>query len=142
MRNVKFNVPSRLFFPVVVLLASSSLVHAQLGGTAYRALGQPDLFHSGVNQVLGVELSSPGGVAVDARDGAVHLYISDSRNHRVLAWRDVGSYQVGDPPAMVLGQSSPQNSAPVFPVVSIRRWGWRWTHEVGIFTSPIPATIA
>src|SRR6185295_3065235 len=42
-------------------------------------------------------------------------YISDSRNHRVLAWRDVGSYQVGDPPAVVLGQSSPQNSAPVFP---------------------------
>jgi uncharacterized protein (TIGR03437 family) len=60
--------------------------------------------------VQGVELNSPLGVALDARAGQVHLYIADTNNSRVLAWADVNSYQIGDPPALVLGQPGGQYS--------------------------------
>jgi DNA-binding beta-propeller fold protein YncE len=62
--------------------------------------------------VQGLEMNGPGGIASDFRHGEVHLYISDARNHRVLAWRDARAFQTGDPPALILGQPSPQSSAP------------------------------
>jgi uncharacterized protein (TIGR03437 family) len=58
----------------------------------------------------GVELNGPLGVALDARGGQVHLYIADTNNSRVLAWTDVNSYQIGDPPTLVLGQPGGQYS--------------------------------
>jgi uncharacterized protein (TIGR03437 family) len=88
------------------------LAQAQISTSAYRVLGQTDLLQDGVNLVQGVELYSPAGVAVDARGGQVHIYISDSLNSRVLAWQDAQSYQIGDPPTLVLGQPGPQYSKP------------------------------
>jgi DNA-binding beta-propeller fold protein YncE len=76
-------------------------------------LGQPDLRQNGANMVLGAELSAPSGVAIDARDGQIHIYISDSRNNRVLVWPDIRSYQIGNPPALVLGQPGPRYSKPM-----------------------------
>jgi uncharacterized protein (TIGR03437 family) len=96
-----------------LLLVSSLSLQAQVSKSAYRGLGQPDLRQNGVNMVQGVEMYNPAGVALDARDGVIHLYVSDSRNHRVLAWQDVRSFQNGDAPALVLGQSSPQSSTPL-----------------------------
>ena len=88
-------------------------IYAQLSGSAYRALGQPDLRQSGTNMVQGLEMNSPYGVALDARGGELHLYVSDTRNHRVLAWRDAASYQIGNAPDLVLGQPGPQYSTPM-----------------------------
>ena len=51
-------------------------------------------------------------MAVDSRNGQVHVYISDTFNSRVLAWRDAQAYQIGDPPVLVLGQPGPQISKP------------------------------
>jgi uncharacterized protein (TIGR03437 family) len=84
--------------------------HAQIAASAYRVLGQANLTNNGLNQVQGVELNGPGGIALDLRGGQVHLYIADTGNARVLAWRDVNSYQLGDAPALVLGQSGLQSS--------------------------------
>src|SRR5262249_25405315 len=93
-----------------LLAAAGRPAGAQLSSSAYRVLGQADLRQNGVNMVQGVELFGPSGVALDARGGQVHLYVSDTRNARILAWQDAGSYQRGDPPALVLGQPSAQNS--------------------------------
>jgi DNA-binding beta-propeller fold protein YncE len=82
----------------------------QLSPTAYRALGQPDMRQNGVNQVQAAGLHGPMGVALDDRDGGLHLYIADTNNNRVLAWRDARSYQAGDPPALVLGQPTSYHS--------------------------------
>lgn len=96
-----------------LLCLAAGFAWGQVSSSAYRVLGQTDLRQNGINMVLGVELYSPSGVAVDARDGGVHLYISDSFNCRVLAWRDALSYQIGDPPNLVLGQPGPQYSKPL-----------------------------
>src|SRR5206468_1309432 len=53
------------------------------------------------------------GLALDARSGQVHLYISDTRNSRVLAWEDARAYRVGDAPSLILGQPNPRQSSPM-----------------------------
>lgn len=93
-------------------IAVTSALHAQVSKSAYRTLGQRDLRQNGLNLVEGFELRGPSGVAVDTRSGQLHLYISDTGNHRVLAWRDISSYQNGDAPALVLGQPGRQFSSP------------------------------
>ncbi len=82
-------------------------------GPAYRVLGQKDTSHNGVNLLQGVELQGPAGLALDARDGQLHIYVADTGNSRILAWQDARSYQMGDAPAMVLGQSDASQSAPL-----------------------------
>lgn len=91
-------------------LVAVSTLYGQLSPSAYRVLGQPDLRQNGLNLVQGVELNQPRSVALDARGGQTHIYISDTRNSRVLAWPDVASYQIGDAPALVLGQPGPQST--------------------------------
>lgn len=88
-------------------------IYAQLSTTSYRALGQPNLRQNGVNLVQGLEMYNPNAIALDGRDGTLHLYISDTRNHRVLAWQDARAFQNGDPPAIILGQPGPQGSGPL-----------------------------
>lgn len=109
-----FGVESRFVATCSLLLALGfSLAAQHLSNSAYRALGQPDLRLNGLNRVDGAEMYAPSGLAVDAREGAVRLYVSDTQNHRVLAWSDARAYQVGDPPALVLGQASVLRSQPL-----------------------------
>jgi uncharacterized protein (TIGR03437 family) len=103
----------RTVFAVSMVWVLAPGAHSQLSTSAYRVLGQPDLRQNGVNKVEGLEVHNPSGVALDTRGGEIHLYIADSLNHRVLAWRDVRLYQTGDAPNLILGQPSPQHSQPL-----------------------------
>jgi uncharacterized protein (TIGR03437 family) len=94
----------------LIAVACSGSMHAQLSASAYRVLGQPDLRQNGINLVQGVELYQPSGIALDTRGGQTHIYISDTQNSRVLGWADIGAYQIGDAPGVVLGQPGPQYS--------------------------------
>ena len=98
---------------LAIAVLAGGMANAQLSPSAYRALGQMDFRQNGENLVQGVELNSPASVALDARNGQTHIYIADTGNSRVLGWPDVNSYQIGDPPALVLGQPGPQYSAPL-----------------------------
>src|SRR3954470_6487003 len=95
---------SRVVFPLLAVAA----LHAQVSTSAYRVLGQTNLHQNGLNLVQGIELNQPGGIALDSRAGQTHLYVSDTRNSRVLAWADTASYQTGDAPTLVLGQPGAQ----------------------------------
>jgi len=103
---------SFLFRIAIVLLAAAPMP-GQVSSSAYRVLGQMDLRQDGLNMVQGVEVNQPNGIAVDARGGQTRLYIADSLNSRILAWADVASYQIGDAPALVLGQPGPQYTNPL-----------------------------
>jgi uncharacterized protein (TIGR03437 family) len=97
----------------LLFLLVSSTGYSQLSSSAYRVLGQPSLQQNGLNMVQGTELNSPSGLALDNRGGQTHLYISDTRNSRILAWADVSSYQTGDAPAVILAQPGPQYTSPL-----------------------------
>jgi uncharacterized protein (TIGR03437 family) len=101
----------RFFGIFACAVAGGPKLFAQLSPSAYRTLGQPNLNQNGINLLQGHELNGPAAVAIDARNGATHIYISDSANARVLGWRDVASYQVDNPADLVLGQPSPSSLA-------------------------------
>jgi uncharacterized protein (TIGR03437 family) len=95
-----------------IFILSCWAAAAQVSPAAYRALGQVNLTANGVNMVVGVELQTPLGVALDTREGATRLYVCDAGNSRVLAWRDLAGYQIGEPPSLVLGQAGASSSGP------------------------------
>lgn len=99
-----------LFAAAVSFVCGASLAEAQLSNTAYRVLGQPDMQRNVRNQISGVELRSPFGVAVENRDGAVRLYVADTNNQRVLAWANAQNAVQGLPADYVLGQLSFQQA--------------------------------
>jgi uncharacterized protein (TIGR03437 family) len=102
----------RFFARLSFLLLLAGCAQAQISSTAYRVLGQPDLMQRGINILQAGSLYGPTAIAIDVRNGQTHLYISDSNNARVLAWQDVHSYQIGNPPDLILGQPGPYYSTP------------------------------
>jgi sugar lactone lactonase YvrE len=56
------------------------------------------------NLVEGREMFSPQGIAVDTTVTPPILYVSDTGNNRVLAWRDGTGFAVGAPADLVIGQ--------------------------------------
>jgi uncharacterized protein (TIGR03437 family) len=97
----------------LIVSAACGCAQTQLSTSAYRTLGQRDFQRNGLNMVEGLEVNSPSGIAVDTRAGRLHLYVSDTNNHRVLGWQDIRSYQNGDLPALVLGQPDNRASGPL-----------------------------
>lgn len=97
----------------LVFLIAAGSANAQVSSTAYRVLGQHDLRQSGSNMIQGGSANTPLGIAIDVRGGEAHLYVSDTGNARILAWRDIRSYEIGEAPALVLGQPDPQHFAPL-----------------------------
>ena len=92
---------------LVFFTFACGISNAQISNTAYRVLGQPDLRQNGLNQVQGNGFNSPSALCLFASGIGTHIYISDTDNSRVLGWNDVNSYQTGDPPGIILGQSGP-----------------------------------
>ena len=56
------------------------------------------------NLVEGRELLLPQGVALDTSVNPPILYVADTGNNRVLAWKDATSFQNGQPADLVIGQ--------------------------------------
>lgn len=78
-----------------------------MGPSASRVLGQPDFRQNGFNSPEAAGLFGPSHVALDARDGKVHVYVTDRGNRRVLGWLDLAALQSGAAPDLVLGQLDP-----------------------------------
>ena len=101
------------FFLCSVLVAAAQTVAAQTQFNPYpsRMVGQPLLqqIPSAVtavapNLVEGRELSSPQAVAVDTSVTPPILYVADTGNNRVLAWKNASSFKNGDFADLVIGQ--------------------------------------
>ena len=56
------------------------------------------------NLLEGRELSGPTAIAFDTTSSTPVVYVADTANHRVLAWRNPGSLTKGNPADRVIGQ--------------------------------------
>ncbi|RRR70559.1 MAG: hypothetical protein EI684_13180 [Candidatus Viridilinea halotolerans] len=98
--------PARL--PFAHLIAASA-AHAnapwEVGAgdaIADRVYGQPDFTSAtALNPPTAASLHQPGGIAT-YWSGLV--FVSDTRNHRVLIWNNLEAFEDGDPADLVLGQ--------------------------------------
>ncbi len=88
---------------VVAFLAGALEVMA--GGTvADRVLGQPVPTSGGANLVGSQTLYAPSAVAIDRSVIPSRVYVADTRNNRVLGWKNAGLFENGSAANIVLGQ--------------------------------------
>jgi sugar lactone lactonase YvrE len=74
------------------------------GMVADRVLGQPILTTGGVNFVGKQTIYSPGAVAIDHSVIPNRVYVADTRNSRVLGWKNVARFENGTAADLVVGQ--------------------------------------
>ncbi len=105
----------KLFFALGLTLASVTLLPSQvsnvpLNQTPSRIVGhpQPEQFSvpSGVspNLVEGREMWNPSGVALDTSASPPIVYVSDTLNNRVMAWKNATGFTNGQPADLIIGQ--------------------------------------
>ena len=97
------------------LLLCSTLAGQSLNPKPVKALGAPRLIATqsnplavdtaNPNWVEGRELYNPSGVAIDNSTSTPAIYITDTRNNRILGWRNVQA-AAGAPADIVLGQAN------------------------------------
>ena len=87
-------------------LAASGFAQFPLNTTPARVVGHRQLLLSTANPNLveGRELYGPQGVAVDMSAIPPVLYVSDTGNHRVLAWKKAAQFANGAPADIIIGQ--------------------------------------
>lgn len=106
-----------------LLLAASLSAQVALNPIPARVFGQAELPRSLAelasprsntpNLPEARSLFRPGSVAVDASADPPILYVADTGNNRVLAWRDIAALTSGAPAERVIGQRDFESTAPV-----------------------------
>src|SRR5579872_2426741 len=113
--------PMRPRNPVYAVCLSVAIVGAlnaqvPLNRTPARDVGWPQLSVSNRNPNLveGRELYSPQGLAVDNSISPPILYVSDTNNNRVMAWKNASSFAPGAPADFIIGQKDAFTTVPLF----------------------------
>ncbi|MDX1979692.1 MAG: hypothetical protein SFV51_05440 [Bryobacteraceae bacterium] len=85
-----------------------------------RVIGHPQLqvVSGNPNYVEGREMFNPSAVAVDTSASPPIVYVSDTGNNRVLAWRNAASFENGVPADVIIGQRDPFSTLPQGPGTS------------------------
>ena len=104
--------PLRKFsvFTLIVVSVIPSLAQVPLNVFPSRIVGHPVAEQNGIlanynpNLVEGRELFTPAGLALDTSVSPPILYVADTGNNRVLAWKDAVNFTNGRPADMVIGQ--------------------------------------
>jgi uncharacterized protein (TIGR03437 family) len=105
----------------IVFLSSAVAVDAQttavtpvtLNGSPSRQIGQPLLIPKTANPNLveGRELWNPTGIAFDTSTSPPMVYVADTLNNRVLAWKNSTGFSNGQPADLVIGQPDKYSTA-------------------------------
>ncbi len=91
---------------LLFLLPSGSFAQTTLNPLPTRVIGQNSTKINNLNPNLveGREFFSPEGIALDTSSNPPALYVSDTRNNRVLGFRSAVGFANGQPADLVLGQ--------------------------------------
>lgn len=93
----------------------ASPLHAQtiLNQRASRVVGQPraDITSNAANLIEGREFNNPQGIAIDTTVNPPVLYVSDTGNNRILAWKNASSFTNGAKADFVIGQNDLQSNS-------------------------------
>jgi uncharacterized protein (TIGR03437 family) len=103
---------------LTLLGATAGFPQVILNPVPARAIGQSILIpESGnPNLVEGRELYSPQGIAVDPPTGTpLYVYVADTGNNRVLAWKNPASFSSGAKADLVIGQPDFFSTVPYGP---------------------------
>ena len=93
-----------IFVSATLVCAPAGRAQITLNTVPTREIGQPQLLsnpfaipNANPNLVEGRELSNPGGVALDTSVTPPRIYVADTGNNRILAWKDAVGFTNGKP---------------------------------------------
>ena len=101
--------------------AAAAFPQVALNTTPSRIVGHPNpeqlapLASVNPNLVEGRELFAPQGLALDTTASPAILYVSDTANNRVLAWKNARSFTNGQKADLVIGQTDFFSTNPLGP---------------------------
>jgi sugar lactone lactonase YvrE len=95
-------------------------VNQQLNNLPSRVLGHPNpeqlnVVTAAPNLVNGVEMWRPEGIALDTSANPPIVYVADTLNNRVLAWKNATSFSNGARADLVIGQNDMFSTLPQGP---------------------------
>lgn len=104
-----------------VLAAQTLPAQVFLNRTPSRIIGHPQLTLTSAspNYVEGREFANPSGAALDTSASPPILYVADTGNNRVLAWRNAQAFSKGAMADLVLGQRDRLSTLPQGPGTSL-----------------------
>jgi uncharacterized protein (TIGR03437 family) len=85
------------------------------------------------NLVEGREVFQPGGLALDTAATPPILYVSDSGNNRILAWKNASAFRNGQPADLVIGQRDFYSTGPNGPGVTTFTTGLNVPTSLAVF---------
>jgi uncharacterized protein (TIGR03437 family) len=96
---------------------STAVTSVTLNGSPSRQIGQPLLIPKTANPNLveGRELWSPTGIAFDLSISPPYVYVADTLNNRVLAWKNSTGFTNGQAADLVIGQPDPYTTTKAGP---------------------------
>jgi len=102
---------------LVLLIAPELAAQVILSPNPSRVLGHPQatLKTANPNYIEGRELYGPYAVAIDSTTSPPILYVADTINNRVLAWRNAANFQNGAQADLVIGQQDFFSTTPLGP---------------------------
>ncbi len=102
------------FISVLLLCTTASFAQISLNPVASRFLGQPNLQSGTVNPnwIDGREFFQPQGVTLDVSTTPPALYVADTVNNRVMAWKNATGFANGQPADLIIGQPDVYSTAP------------------------------
>jgi len=94
-----------------LVCATAGRAQITLNSAPTREIGQPQLLsnpfaipNANPNLVEGRELYNPAGVALDTSVTPPRIYVADTGNNRILAWKDAVGFKNGAQADLVIGQ--------------------------------------
>ncbi|MGA7237628.1 MAG: hypothetical protein WBY44_18225 [Bryobacteraceae bacterium] len=103
-----------LLFGLLFTCATAAFSQIALNPTASRFLGQPNL-QSGTanpNWVDGREFYYPQGLVLDTSTSPPSIYVADTGNNRVMAWKSASGFTNGQPADLIIGQPDAYSTGP------------------------------
>ena len=96
-----------VIFSLILSGATAAFPQITLNPVASRAIGQPNLSPVKTlnpNWVDGRELFQPEGIALDTSTSPPMVYVADTFNSRVMAWKNATGFSNGQPADLIIGQ--------------------------------------
>lgn len=136
---MKSNLLMRFLAFIVVTVTAGAQPTVVMNGAPTRVLGQAkaNVLTGGVNLVEGRELYNPQSVWVDVASATSILYVADTRNNRVLAWKNSAAANAGTPADLVIGQRDLQTTAAQGPDPSGSRLASGFNTPTGVITDAV-----
>jgi uncharacterized protein (TIGR03437 family) len=120
---------------LILFGARAAFPQISLNPSASREIGQPILSPvktGNPNWIDGREFFEPQGIVLDTSASPPIIYVADTLNNRVMAWKNATGFSNGQPADLIIGQPDQYTTSPAGPSVANTAFTTGLTSPVGL----------